>query len=447
MHRRILVSLLAALVCGFVLASPGRAGVFNPQTFTLENGLQVVVITNRRAPVVTHMIYYKVGAIDEPVGKSGVAHFLEHLMFKGTKTLKPGEFSTIIARNGGKENAFTSQDFTGYFQSVAADRLETMMRHEADRMTNLVLNDAEFEAERNVVLEERRSRVENNPSSKLREQANAALYMNHPYRIPTIGWEHEIRAISREDAMDFYRAWYAPNNAILVLSGDITAEQARPLVERHYGKIGARPLPPRRKLAEPPQSAERQVTLRHRQVRQPSWSRRYIAPSYSQGPRDQVYALQVLSQILSGGPTSRLYRSIAVEQGVAASVGAWYNPDTRGPGAMGFYGSPRPGHDVAAIEAAVKREIARLLKDGVTETEVAEAIQRLQDAAIFARDSIRKPARILGSALAIGMTIEDVEKWPERIGAVTAESVNAAARAILSQRGVVTAILLPDEST
>ena len=447
MHRFTLVSLIAAFVGVLVLTGPARSGVFNPESFTLENGLQVVVITNRRAPVVTHMIYYKVGAIDEPMGKSGVAHFLEHLMFKGTKTLKPGEFSTIIARNGGKENAFTSQDFTGYFQSVAADRLETMMRHEADRMTNLVLSDAEFEAERKVVLEERRSRIENSPNSKLREQANAALYMNHPYRIPIIGWEHEIRALSPKDAMDFYRAWYAPNNAILVLSGDITAEQARPMVERHYGKISARDLPPRQNLQEPPQSAERRVTLKHRQVRQPSWSQRYIAPSYSKGPPEHVYALQVLAQILSGGPTSRLYRSIAVDQGIAASIGAWYNADMRGPGTMGFYGSPRPGHDVAEIETAVKREIDRLLKDGVTETEVKDAIQRLQDAAIFARDSVRTPARILGSALAIGMTIEDVESWPERIGAVTADSVNAAARAVLSQTGVVTAILLPDEST
>lgn len=447
MGARTFVSRLAAVLGFFVLTGPAQSAVFNPQSFTLENGLQVVVIPNHRAPVVTHMIYYKVGAIDEPMGKSGLAHFLEHLMFKETKTLKPGEFSAIVARNGGKGNAFTSQDYTGYYQTVAADRLETMMRIEADRMTNLVLRDDAIEPERKVVLEERRSRIENNPRSKLREQANAALFMNHPYRIPIIGWDHEIRALPREDMIAFYRAWYAPNNAVLVLSGDITAERARPLVEKHYGTIRARTLPPRQDLREPPQSAERRVVLKHRQVRQPSWSRRYLAPSYNRGPREQAYALQVLAKILGGGSTSRLYRSLAVEARVAVSAGAWYNPDARGPGAFGFYGSPRPGHEVAEVETLMEREIARILKDGVTEAEVKEAIQRLQDAAVYARDSISGPARIIGGALAIGQTIEDVEAWPERIGAVTVEAVNDAARAVLSKKGVVTAILLPEEST
>lgn len=435
----------AASVVGFL--APTQAAVFNPQSFTLDNGLQVVVIPNHRAPVVTHMIYYKVGAIDEPVGKSGLAHVLEHLMFKGTKTLKPGEFSTIVARNGGQENAFTSQDYTGYYQNVAADRLERMMRIEADRMANLVLTDAEIDPERKVVLEERRSRIENNPGGKLREQASAALYMNHPYRIPIIGWQHEIAGLTRDDMMAFYRAWYAPNNAILVLSGDITVDSIRPMVEKHYGKVPARSLPTRLKLLEPPQTAERRVTLKHKQVRQASWSRRYLAPSYNAGPREQTYALQVLGEILGGGSTSRLYQALAVKKGIAASAGAWYDPNARGPGAVGFYGSPRPGRDVKEIETAMDEEVKRLLKDGVTEQEVKEAIQRLKDAAIYARDSIGGPARILGSALAIGQTIEDVESWPDRIGAVTVDSVNKAARAVLSQKGMVTAVLLPEETT
>ena len=446
MRSGTLLSCFAAVLGLLIFAAPARAEVFNPESFTLDNGLQVVVISNHRAPVVTHMIYYKVGAIDEPIGKSGLAHFLEHLMFKGTETLKPGEFSAIVARNGGQENAFTSQDYTGYYQKVAADRLEAMMRIEADRMANLVLTDNDIEPERKVVLEERRSGTENNPGAMLREQVDAALYMNHPYRIPIVGWDHEIRTLSRDDLLSFYRTWYAPNNAILVLSGDVTAEDVRPMVEAHYGKVAARPLPVRSIIHEPPQTAERRVMLKHSQVRQASWARRYLAPSYNAGDQEQVYALQVLAQILGGGRASRLYKSLAVERGIAASAGAWYDPETRGPGDVAVYGSPRPGHDIAEIEAAIAEEIALLLKDGVTEQEVADAIQRLQDAAIFARDSNWSPAHRLGSALAIGQTIEDVESWPNRIGAVTVAAVNKAARAVLSQKGVVTSLLLPEET-
>ena len=447
MRFRSFLAALIALSAGLALSSPLRAAVFSPESFELANGLKVVVIPNHRAPVVTHMIYYRVGAMDEPPGKSGIAHFLEHLMFKGTKTLKPGEFSAIVARNGGRENAFTAQDYTGYFQNVSVDRLEKMMEIEADRMINLVLSDDVIEPERKVVHEERRSRIENSPAGKLNEQANAALYMNHPYRIPIIGWQHEVEALTREDLLAFYRDWYAPNNAVLVLSGDVTAAQVRPMVEKHYGKIPARALPKRPAWIEPPQTAERRITLKHKQVRQPSWSRRYLAPSYLAGPREQTYALQVLSEILGGGPTSRLYRALAVEEGVAAAAGAWYDPDNRGPGALGLYGSPRPGKGVEEIEKLTQREIDRLMKDGVTETEVKEAIQRLQDAAIYARDSVSGPARILGSALVIGMTIDDVELWPERIGAVTVKAVNEAARAVFSKTGYTTSILLPEETS
>jgi len=428
------------------LARTAAAAVFNPETFTLANGLQVVVITNHRVPVVSHTIYYKVGAMDEPPAKSGLAHFLEHLMFKGTEKLKPGEFSAVVARNGGQENAFTTEDYTGYYQTVARDRLEKMMEIEADRMTNLVLTDALIEPERNVVLEERRSRIENSPNGKLRELANAALFMNHPYRIPTIGWEHEIRGLTRVDMMNFYHTWYAPNNAILVLSGDVTAAQAKPLVEKYYGPIPAHALPARPDWVEPLQTADRRITLKHKQVQQPTWSRRILAPSYATGPAADAYALQVLAEILGGGPTSRLYKSLAVEQRAAVSAGAWYDADARGPGTFGFYGAPRAGKTVDDIERLMNAEVAKLLKDGVTEAEVKRAIQRLQDAAVFARDSITAPSRVLGGALATGRTIEDVEAWPDRIGAVTVDAVNKAARSMLVNKGSVIAILLPQET-
>ena len=422
---------------------PATAMVFNGKSFLLANGLQVVVVSNHRVPIVTHMIYYRVGAIDEPAGQSGIAHFLEHLMFKGTKTIAPGEFSAIVARNGGRENAFTTPDATSYFQSISRDRLEVVMRIEADRMTNLVLTAEVIEPERQVVLEERRSRIENEPSSQLREEAQAALYLNHPYRKPVIGWEHEIRALTYEQIIYFYNKWYAPNNAIVVMSGDITVADARTLAEKYYGVIPARPLPVRQKWREPPQRTDRRVVLKHSQVRQPSWTLRYLTPSYAYGETKHVYALQVLEAILSGGATSRLYKALVVEKQVAVSAGAWYSPSFRGPTTFGFSAIPRSMERVTDVEVAMSAEIARLLKDGVTEAEVTRAIVRLQANAIFARDSNRAPARTLGGALIIGRSVDDVESWPEYIGEVTAAAVEEAARAVFADRPSLTTLLLP----
>ncbi len=431
----------------FAAMAAANAAVFDAKSCLLTNGLQVVVVSNHRVPVVTHMIYYRVGALDEPAGQSGIAHFLEHLMFKGTNTLAPGEFSAIVARNGGRENAFTTSDTTSYFQSIAQDRLEVVMRIEADRMTNLVLTDEIIEPERQVVLEERRSRVDNEPSSQLHEEAQAALYLNHPYRKPIIGWEHEIRGLTREQIVDFYRAWYAPNNAVVVMSGDITVTDARVLAEKYYGAIPARPLPARKAWKEPPQRTDRRVELRHQQVRQPSWSRRYLTSSYGYGDSENVYALQVLEEILSGGSTSRLYKSLVVEQQIAVSAGAWYRASARGPTTFGFAATPRSVDGIAAMETAVGEELALLLKDGVSDQEVTRAVARLQADAIFARDSNRAPARILGGALAIGRSVEDVETWPEHIGRITADDVNRAARAVFAGRPSVTTLLLPGQET
>ncbi len=441
--RRPAVAALVVLMSTARLAAPAGAAVFNPDSFTLDNGMQVVVVSNHRAPVVTHMVWYRAGAMDEPPGRTGAAHLLEHLMFKGTEAFPDGAFSQIVARNGGRENAFTSQDFTGYFQSVAADRLELMMELESDRMTNLILSQDDIDTERQVVLEERRSRIENDPGSRLGEQANAAMYMNHPYRNPVIGWEHEIRALTRDDLMEFYRDWYAPNNAILVVVGDVTVDQVRPLAEKYYGRIPPRQLAPRVDWREPPAKAAQLVTLADPQVRQPSWSRRYHAPGYIYGATEHAYALEVLADILGGGTTSRIYRSLVVEQKIAAGAGAWYSPSSRGPTSFGFYGSPLPGGDLAPIEAAMEAEIEKLLRDGVTEDEVARAKARLQAEAIYARDSLRAPAHSLGGGLVVGMTVENIEAWPERIGAVTVAAVNAAARAVLRNEATVTTVLVP----
>lgn len=445
--RARMVLALFALVAFALAGADARAAVFNPTTFTLANGMQVVVVENHRAPVVMHQVWYKVGAADQPEGKSGLAHFLEHLMFKGTKLHGPGEFSRIVARNGGNENAFTSQDYTGYFQKVARDRLEIVMALEADRMTNLVLTDKIVLPERDVVFEERRSRIDNNPSALLSEQVTAAQYLVHPYRIPVIGWPDELAALTTEDALAYYRAHYAPNNAILIVVGDITAAELKPLAEKYYGGIPAREIAPRVRPIEPAPRAARRVILRNDRVRQASWSRSYLAPSRHSGAIDQSYPLEVLAEILGGGTTSRLYRALVVDKRVAVSAGAWYDGVAYDLTRFGLYATPTRSGNVATVEKAMDAEIARLLADGVTDEEVERIKSRMLAEAVYARDSLYIAARIFGEALTAGLTVEDVEAWPDRIRAVTAAQVNAAARAVLVPKASVTGILLPAKTS
>lgn len=436
-----------AFFCLAIVSTPGWAstGLFDPETFTLDNGMEVVVVTNRSAPVVSHMVWYRVGAADEPPGKSGIAHFLEHLMFKGTPTVPDGAFSATIARNGGQDNAFTSWDFTAYFQNVAVDRLPMVMELEADRMTNLVLSEEDVETERAVILEERRQRIDNSPSGRLSEQMFAALFQNHPYGTPIIGWAHEIVGLERQDALDFYQDWYAPNNAVLVVTGDIDAEELRPLAEQFYGVIPARPVPARFRPSEPEQSAERRVILRDPQVQQADWRRFYLAPSYADDPGDvDSYALQVLNEVLGAGGTSRLYRALVIDQRLAVGAGTAYSGGDLDQTVFAAFITPRPGADLDAVEAAFEAEIERLLTDGLTEEELEPAKERLVIGSVFARDSLMAPARTFGAALAVGRTAADVEAWTDRIAAVTADEVVNAARAVLRRDRSVTGLLLPE---
>lgn len=434
--------LLALVVC---LAQPAaaRGGLFNPQTFTLENGLQVVVVTDRRVPVVSHMLWYKVGAADEPEGHSGIAHLLEHLMFKGTPDVPQGEFSRIVASNGGQENAFTSYDYTAFFQNIARDRLELVMRMEADRMRNLVLTPEQVAPEKQVVLEERSQRVDNDPGAILAEEAQAVQFLNHPYRRPIIGWQTEIEALSTEAVLDFYRRWYVPENAILVVTGDIDAAEIRPLAERTYGRIGGAAVPSRLQLVEPDQRADRRVSLTDARVRQPMWSRSLRAPSYLWGETQHAYALQVLADILGGGATSRLYRSLVVDQALAVSAGAWYDPSRRGPSELSIEASPRPGVELEKLEKAIEAAVAELARSGPTENEVARSKQRMLADAVYARDTYSSAAHIIGEALATGQTLADVEAWPARIAAVSRDDVAAAARLVLNGPSV-TSLLVAD---
>jgi len=445
--KRILPALAFwAFLNAAVFNAPAQAAVFNPDTFTLSNGMRVVVIRNNRVPVVTHMVWYGVGAADEGPGESGIAHFLEHLMFKGTKKRAPGEFSKILARNGGQENAFTSSDYTAYFQTVAVDRLEMVMEMEADRMTNLVLTEKAVETEKAVVMEERRSRTDNNPASRLAEQVNAVLFLNHPYRRPVIGWAHEIEALNLGSIMAFYKKWYAPGNAILVVAGDITPERLKPLAEKYYGSIPAQPATPRRRPMEPPQTAKRTVTLKDARVRQPSWGRTYLAPSLLTGETKHAYALEVLANIFGHGATSRLYQSLVVESQLALSAGAYYGADERGPSRFTLYAAPKPGVSMETLESKIEEELAKLLEGGITPSELKRAKKRMQAQAIFARDSLSGGARTLGAALAAGLTVEDVETWPDRIGAVTVEQISAAAKAILKDIRSVTSYLISNKT-
>lgn len=441
----------AVFLC-FVLALPSAQSFAaklgaNVTTFKLDNGMEVVVIPDRRAPVVTHMVWYRVGAADEPPSKSGIAHYFEHLMFKGTEKLKPGEFSQIVARNGGQDNAFTSQDYTGYFQRVAKDRLGLVMSMEADRMVNLRLTEEEVRPERDVVLEERRSRIDNNPSSRLGEQMNAVFYLSHPYGNPVIGWEHEIRTLTREDALAFYRVFYSPNNAILIVAGDVDEAEVRELAEKYYGPIPSQPgLKPRSRPQEPPHQSARRVVMRDARVDSPRFRRMYLTPSYRTAEPGEGPALEILAQVLGGGTTSRLYSKLVVEKKVAILAGSWFSGDFLDSGSFGLYGAPAPGSDEDMLEAAIDAEIAQIVADGITEEELADAKNLLIADTIYAIDSQSKLARIFGVALTSGQTVQDVQEWPDRIEKVTRDEVHAVAKKYLRIEASVTGLLLPPET-
>jgi zinc protease len=417
-----------------------------PETFTLRNGLQVVVITDRRAPVVTHMMWYRVGAADEPRGHSGVAHFFEHLMFKGTREIAPGEFSRTVARNGGDDNAFTSQDYTAYYERIARDRLELVMRMEADRMRNLRFSDETFASERDVIAEERRQRVDNNPGAVLGERMRAMLWPHHPYGTPVIGWLHEINALDRETALRFYETWYAPNNAILVVAGDVNAEELRPLAERYYGRLRpTRDLPARTWVSDPPNVGPMRVTHRDEKVRQPSMSRIYRAISYGTDEGRQAHALDVAIEILASSETSRLYRALVEDQRIAVSAGAGASTSGLGGGSVSVWATPVEGVALETLEAAVDRVIADYLRDGPTDAELARAKSSLSAAAVYARDSQESLANIYGGSLAQGESIEDVVTWGDDIAAVTREEALTMARQTLDMDASVTGWLLPPE--
>ena len=417
-----------------------------PATFTLGNGLQVVVIPDHRTPVVTQMIWYKVGSADETPGKSGLAHFLEHLMFKGTAKHPAGEFSQTVLRIGGNENAFTSSDYTGYFQRVPKEQLGSMMEFEADRMTGLVLKDENVLPERDVVLEEFNMRVANNPDARLTEQIMAALYLNHPYGRPVIGWHHEIEKLDREDALAFYRRFYAPNNAILVIAGDVDPDDIRPMAERTFGVIAAQPAIPAQRIRpqEPEPAGPRTVTLSDPRVEQPALRRYYLVPSAATAAAGESATLDVLAQLMGGGSNSYLYRRLVVERSLAVTATAAYQGTSLDATQFSISASPRPGVAFAQVEQAIDEVIADIGQNGIRAEDLERVKTQLIAETIYAQDNQAALARWYGGAMTTGLSIEDLRNWPERIRAVTAEQVRGAAQKWLDVKRSVTGYLVKD---
>ena len=419
----------------------------NVSTFSLDNGMEVVVIEDHRAPVVVHMVWYRAGAADEQPGVSGVAHFLEHLLFKATDTLASGEFSETVAANGGSDNAFTSYDTTAYHQRVAADRLGLMMQMEADRMVNIRLTEADILTEREVIIEERNQRVENSPGSLFREQKNAALYLNHPYGTPVIGWRHEMEGLDLDDALAYYERYYAPNNAILIVAGDVTPDEVRTLAEQHYGPIPANPdLQARMRPVEPPQTAERRMTFRDPRVAQPYVTRSYIAPARNAGAQEEAAALTLLAQVLGGGQTSVLTQKLQFETQKAVYTDAWYDSTTLDASSFTLVIVPAPGVTLEEAEAAMDATVAEFIAEGVDEAQLDRIKFQMKAQLIYALDNTNSIARTYGNALTTGLTVQDVQAWPDVLQAVTGEDIIAAAQKVFDRRSSVTGYLMSDAS-
>lgn len=419
---------------GAVAAGEGQM----PTATKLANGMDVVVIEDHRAPVVTQMVWYRIGSADEAPGKSGIAHFLEHLMFKGTPSIPPGEFSKTVARQGGQDNAFTSYDVTAYWERFAADRLDFMMGLEADRMRNLRLTDAIVLPERDVIIEERRMRTDNDPSALLGEQVYAALYLNHPYGHPVIGWLHEMQQLTRGDAEAWYRQHYAPNNAILIVAGDVTPAAARALAEKHFGKLEPQKQAARVRPKEPPAIAERRIVLTDPRATQAYVMREYLSPSYGNAKGREAHALSLTADILGGGATSRLYRALVEEQKMASEASASFDGDYLDDASISISLTPATGVSLDRLEKAADKVIAAFLKSGPTAAELKRSQQRMRAAAIYARDSQESMANIYGYGLATGQSLESIYRWPETIEEVTADEVKAAANAYLTPERSVT---------
>ena len=395
---------------------------------TLDNGLRVIVQEDHRAPVMVSQVWYRAGSMDEFNGTTGVAHVLEHMMFKGTQTVPPGEFSRRIAAAGGRENAFTSRDHTAYFQQMQKDRLALSMQLEADRMANLVISDALFAKEIQVVMEERRLRTDDQPQSVVYERLMATAYQAHPYRRPIIGWMDDLSNMAAQDARDWYARWYAPNNATLVVAGDVKADEVIALARRHFGALPARALPPRKPQDEPAQLGEKRIVVKA-PAQLPYLLMAWHAPTLKDWEQDTApYALQILAGVLSGNDSARLQKSLVKTRQIAVNASAGYDAVARGPGMFMIDATPAPGKSVAALEKAIREEVRRIQRDGIDQAELARVKAQVIAADVYQRDSLFYQAMQLGEYATAGLPPEALARRVDKLRAVTAQEVQAAAR-------------------
>ena len=409
-------------------------------TYTLGNGLDVVVIEDHRAPVVVNMVWYHAGAADEKRGVSGVAHFLEHLMFKGTKDMAPGELSKVVAANGGSDNAFTSWDYTAYYQRISADRLGLVMKMEADRMRDLLLSDDDWKTEREVIIEERNQRTDSDPGAIFGEQRRAAQFLNHPYGTPVIGWRHEMEHLTRQDALDWYQRMYAPNNATLIVAGDVRPEDVRALAQQYFGPLAPSPgIAERVRPQEPPQMAERRLSFSDPRVSQPVLTRSYLAPERDPGDQKKAAALTILAELLGGdGQTSVLARALQFDRPVALYTSAYYDGTSYDDTTFNLALVPAEGVSLADAEAAMDGVLADFLARGPDPAQFARIKTQIGAAQIYARDNVEGLAQKYGEGLTSGLTVRDIQDWPAVLQAVTSEDVVAAAKEVLDRRRAVT---------
>jgi zinc protease len=419
------------------------AAYANPYETTLKNGLRVIVKEDHRAPTAVQMVWYRIGSMDEVDGASGVAHVLEHMMFKGTPSFGAGEFNRRVAAAGGRDNAFTSRDYTAYFQQVPKEKLEEMMQLEADRMRHLNVAEKEFTQEIKVVMEERRMRTDDNPQAKLFEQMNAAAFQAHPYRRPIIGWMNDLETMTAADAKAWYDTWYVPNNAYVVVSGDVDHQTVFALAEKHYGPLEGRALPPRKQLIEPAQEGPRRVTVKA-PAELPVLIMGYKAPVLRDIDQDsEPYALDMLSAILDGHDAARFIKKLVREDKIALSIGIDYDSTARGPGMIYLHGSPSEGKTVVDLEAAVRAEIARLQKDGVSEAELKRAKAQLLASQVYKLDSMFGQAMEIGQTESVGLSYRKLDSMLDKLQKVTAAEVQAVAKKYFTDDTLTVGVLDP----
>ncbi len=446
-YFRVIAGSLLGCWLGLLAASSFAADTLAIESFTLKNGMQVVLTPNHRVPVVTHLLLYRAGAADDDPGRSGLAHYNEHMMFQGTPTTPKGEYLRLVANHGGNTNAFTTQDFTGYYVTIAKEHLPLILSLEADRMIHLAPTQENFTREREVIIEERRMTVENQPQALLTEEMHAMLYRNHPYHHPIIGWMHEMQMLSREDVLAFQRRLYHPANAVLVVAGDITRAELQPLAEKYYGTLPAGERYVRHWATEPPQRGARHITLHHENVHQPEWIRCYTAPGISSKDNALVIPALALAQIAGGGMTSHLYQALVVQQKIAVNVSAGYDGFAQGPGEFQIRAVPASGITLPQLEAAIEKEIVTLRTMTADATALTRAQTLLKAETLYARDGTEGMAHILGMLVMEGQSPDYFTQWPSLVNRITAVDVRKAAQAILNETQSVTGYLLPGKTT